>query len=175
MSWLVPSLERRRIREEMLQLPALAVSTAEGEVVVATGTVRALGEALVAPLSQRRCAWFQSTVETFDERGSQRFLLEREGTSSIIIDPTHAHVALAALPHDAFDNHRARSVRLEHRGPDALTTIVETIVEIGARISVAGILAREVAGVALYRDAPSDVLLVGREDAPLVIVDQSEV
>lgn len=155
----------------MKQLPGLGPSTAEGEVVVVSGTVRAIGEPLIAPLSRARCAWFESRANTFERRGAQRFLLEREGTSPIVIDPTHAHVALALLPQSAVDTFPALEIRIAHRDTDGLATAYETIVAIGAAISVAGIVARETAAETPYRDARADILLVGNADAPLVIVD----
>jgi hypothetical protein len=138
---LFPGAERRRIREELRRFPALTTSSIEGEVVVATGVVGALG----APLIARAVA--------------------------IVVDPTHAHVALPMLPQTAFENPRALAVRMEHRGYEDPATPYETVVAIGSRISVAARLARESAAAAIYRDAPTELILIGSADEPVVIVD----
>jgi hypothetical protein len=155
----------------MKQLPALTTSSAEGDVVVVTGTVRGLSAPMLAPLSQRLCTWFESRAGTFEQRGAQRFIIVREGAVAIVVDPTHAYVALPMQPQRAFENHSALVLRLEHRDHDGPATPYETIVEVGARISVAARLGREPAAPAIYRDTPTELLLVGSADEPLVIVD----
>lgn len=183
-------LERRRARRALRSKPLLAQETPEGEVVRVTGVVK-VGEAtLVAPISGRACVVYRSRVtdgmwtvrramlpnETFE---MVPFTLVRDDGSKVEISGKHA---LLDLPNLKFPEstpelveRRDKFMELHKIKSGHAGVFEEIVVEDGMRVSVAGLMMKDLAeapvdGEAGYRDeAPSTLRLAGDVAHPLVI------
>lgn len=171
--------ERKHLSDAIHAVPRLDTGESrEGTLVRVTGRVQLLesevGGLLVAPLSDKRCVWFRSeTTHSIDE-GTRRFVLERVRETPLVIDATHARVAIAPLPSGDYYSTRALEYSLEHRDSDGGGVFMqETVITPGMRVTVAGTLVREhvaSTGERGYRDDPAtQLVLAGSEDHPLAI------
>jgi hypothetical protein len=168
----VRAAARRRLRGGQLQL-------SDNTVVTVTGTVRAIGEPLVAPLSGRRCVLHLSIARSQRIRHwlceMVRFELEtRDGT--VIVDGVTAEVTLrpgAIVPRD-LDRERAFLRAHDITATDARgVSCEEVVIEPGMKIVVNGVARYEqspnASGEAGFRDALSTIRLVGHARHPLTI------
>jgi hypothetical protein len=173
-----PARERKQIADGIEAVPALqAANTTEGTLVRVTGRVQVLdapsGGDLRAPFSDKRCVWFRSETALSTEEGARRFLLERPREASLVIDATHARVAIAPLSSSEYWSTRALEYSLEHRDTDGGVYMKETILAAGTRVTIAGTLVRErieSSDERGYRDDPAtQLVLAGSADHPLAI------
>jgi hypothetical protein len=186
-----PARERKKLVDAIEAVPPLERGeTTEGTLVRVTGRVQILdatpGGELRAPFSDKRCVWFKSETALSSDEGARRFLLERVREAPVVIDPTHARVAIAPLDSSEYYSTRALAYSLEHRDSDGGGVYMkETVITPGMRVTVAGTLVRERGdsriGSALesspgssgergYRDDPEpQLVLAGSADHPLAI------
>jgi hypothetical protein len=182
-------LERRRARNELRSRPVLGTETDEGTVVRVTGVVRIADATLVSPIAGTECVMYRSRVmsegglvrRAFKSRESFAmvpFMLEREGEPAVAISGTHALLDLASvkLPKSRTADERSRREKfLNTHGLSTLSDGIfeEVIVEVGMRVSIAGLMMKELRepdADALYRDGPAVApRLVGDATHPLVI------
>jgi hypothetical protein len=157
----------------------------EGDLVFVGGTVRALDETLVAPLSGRTCVAYRSSVKSASSKNPagnrgetmqvRPFAIERDDGSSIAVVGDRAIFGLAAQK--LVDPERQASFLARHafKGTGSFS---EVLVEVGARVYVGGTLVlvpREEppTGELGFRDLPPpDPQLVGNRETPLVIVSR---
>jgi hypothetical protein len=187
-------LERRRARRELEARPVLTAGVAEGEIVRVTGVVRVLDETLEAPLSGQVCVVVRSRV-TAGGNLARRAIVPRESfrmvafvldrpEGPVSIEGEHALLDLPPLklpaPRGLNSDERIRRERFlalhglkPRTGGRALFS--ETIVEPGARITVAGLVMKDPVPPSTqeelgFRDAAAPALrLAGNRDHPLVI------
>jgi hypothetical protein len=174
-----PARERKKLSDAIEAVPQLERGeTREGTLVRVTGRVQILeaasGGELRAPFSEKRCVWFRTEAVHFSDEGARRFLLERVREEPLVIDATHARVAIAPLSSSEYWSTRALEYSLEHRDSDGGGVYMkETIITPGMRITVAGTLVRERVespGERGYRDDPETrLVLAGSADHPLAI------
>ncbi|MFT3700320.1 MAG: hypothetical protein QM831_44660 [Kofleriaceae bacterium] len=183
-------LERRRARKALRSRPVLDKQTAEGEVVRVTGIVRGTGQLLEAPISAKPCVMYRSRVmsagglvrRAFKAQESfamTEFVIERDSDGKLIaIDGAHALLDLPQLKlpspstsaeHDRREKFLAlHGIRSNNGG-----VFEEVIVEDGMRVSIAGLVMKDIGDVADevgYREGGSETLrLAGNADHPLVI------
>ena len=183
-------LARRRVRQELKARPVLDPSTADGSVVRVTGIVKML-EPLTAPLSGKPCVVYVSRVDPTNwvVRGAARrglrettvvspFLVDRGPEGMVLVEGSHAILdwpPQKLKPRDRIREEQfmlASGVPLKER---ARARFEETIIEEGARVSVAGLIMLDPAEAPTpeersFRDAPAASLrLTGNVDHPLAI------
>ena len=167
----------------------LGTETSEGTVVRVTGIVRIADQTLSSPIAGMPCVVFRSRVMTsgglvrraFKPQESFAmvpFMLERSGSPAVAIEGSHALLDLPnhklPPPHSATEHARRDSFLTAHGLSTQSDGIFEEIiVEAGMRVSIAGLMVkdlREPDADALYRDGPAVVpRLVGDATHPLVI------
>jgi hypothetical protein len=143
-------------------VPVLTESTAEGRVVRVTGTVRALGDLLVAPASGHPCVAFcvrmwigkledLFTLELFARTPtmiveSREFALELSSGETVTIDPVGSllDIELPAATRVKIDRERLEAFRERQILPPGMRfRSHECVVEPGAVVTVAGALVRD--------------------------------
>jgi hypothetical protein len=148
---------------------------AEGAVVTLTGTVRAVGDPLIAPLSARTCVLYESFanmwrlgeqgIKALDAQLADKkmvpFALETS-LGTVLVDSAVAELEL--LPRPVFPRRVEREAAfLRAHGHDAKyvhsTDFEEITIDPGALVAVQGIVLI----------VESEVRLVGNEDQPLTI------
>jgi len=187
-------LERRRARRTIRKQAPLVADSAEGETVRAVGIARAAEETLVAPISNRACLVVRSRVSA--NRGFAGlaarpketiamvpFLLDRGEEGIVRIEGQHVLLDLPPLkmtPTD-IDTTREQLFMTTHELPlrdHGNATFEETIVQVGDRITVAGLVMKDVAGDAAvdaerergFRDEmPTTLRIAGNAAHPLAI------
>jgi len=184
-------LERRRARRELRSRPVMEAATDEGNVVRVTGVVRAGDTTLTAPISGQTCVMYRSRVT--DSMWSVRriqlpkesfamvpFALERDDGTRVTIEGRHALLDLPNMKLPApktVDLRERRTLFQKMHGIDNAhsATFEEVVVEEGMKITVAGLMMKDLAeeapsGEAGYRDnVPAALRLAGDLEHPLVI------
>ena len=185
----------RRLRSaEIVPIAALPENTA-GRLV---GTVTELEEVLIAPLSGRKCVYYEvkvirenkSKTILIHERRAVRFALV-DGSARAFVDPRYAELALDLDQQTSsgfLDDPTPREAALLQRHDQTSQGWLfnkgiiyqESIIEIGETVAVYGAGVREpdpaVTPIATddYRGAlPTRLLVSGTKDVPLVISDKA--
>jgi hypothetical protein len=164
----VRRLTRRRARTELAAVPPLRADSLEGAIVRVTGTVRATGATIVAPLSGVECVAARASAMMTDRvsPGLLRprvwfeivpFALDRDGEPPVIVDGDHARLDLEPMDQPvpkgwAPAKHRQRMELREvtrQRERELLGKLElprtmsarfeEKIVRAGTRVSIAGV------------------------------------
>jgi hypothetical protein len=191
--------EDARVRRALRKAPKLAIGAfPEGSPGRIVGAV-APGETIEAPLSGRRCVYFEVIVE--EKAGGKNKHWRRrvreatgipfvvsDGTGRAIIDPAHARIALEDDAHSrsgVFDAATAREEAflarhgVESRGWLLAKTLryQEAVIEVDEQVAVAGLAVREPdpdAGAGEgYRGAPpTRIRMNGTPAFPLLVSDQ---
>ena len=162
---------------------------------LATGTVRALTEPLVAPSSGRPCVaycvrmWIGDVMDIFYMElfarvphtivESREFALELASGETVRVDPEGSHLELA-LPGARrlnADRDRVKRFRASHPiPPGTVFRTHECVIEPGAVISVAGALVRDPqrpTGEITFRDEPESRLrIIGDPQRRIRIVER---
>jgi len=192
---------RRALRSAARVSAAEFPDGGEGKLV---GRLEILGEPLIAPLSQRPCAYYELTVEQqrssgksshwytlFREVNGQPFGLDDSSDCRVIVDPRGARVSLVVDAHTksgTFDDATPVEEELlrrhghESRGWIFNKTLRyrEGVLEGGELVAVLGRGIREPDPDAVgmsrgYRDLPATRLRVsGSRDLPILISDEYE-
>lgn len=166
----MPGRSRDSARKRMAQAQWLDADSRDGALVKITGKVhtREAGERFVSPLAESRCVALHMRALVRRGRGPrgemveklqiQPFLIEDDG-SKVLVDATHALLDLSpARPPKTAD---MRKLLAEVGTQDANTSTSrceETIVEVGATVTVAGTLVTS-----------PGIKIVGDEANPIVI------
>jgi hypothetical protein len=183
--------ERWSARRELRAKQPLDAGSPEGAVVRVTGVVRVLDETFLAPLSGRTCVVARSRVSAGNGMTSRalrpkesitmvRFVIDRGAEGQVVIEGKHVLLDLAPLRirSQKFERLRreqflvAQAVPLRETGR---ARFEETIVEPGSRVSVAGLVMKDlpaepVADELGFREtAPPNLRLAGNVEHPLVI------
>ena len=177
--------ERLFARWKVRHHRAVDDDTREGAQVKVTGTVQALDDMLVAPLSGRPCVAYRSRVwgaahlrpdaggETMQLRP---FVIDRGPAESVIVDGDHAVFSLPYVTLAETDRERELSFLARHGMPRQRARFSEVALEIGMQITIAGTLVLSPVDEPPidelgFRDLPPPVLqLGGSRDRPLVIL-----
>lgn len=182
-------LERRRARRALREKPALDASSPDGTEVRVTGIVRVLEETLEAPLSARRCVIFRSRVYLHSglfrharlPREHLRmvpFAVERDDGTLVTVEGKHVLLDLDPIKKLHTEETRRHqlgfTLGLNARALRA-ANYEEVVVEEGARVSVAGLMMKDLAEAPpmeerAFRDAPAPALrIAGDAQHPLAI------
>jgi hypothetical protein len=169
----MPSASRRGARKLLAATPWLGEDSADGAMVKVTGVVRMRehGERFVSPLSENRCVVQRLRVQVrhgVDPRAKliedfkiMPFLVE-DAEGKLLVDAEHALLDIPPIKQTNKATPRKGAVLTELGHENASSTkseIEETLVEVGATITVAGTLAKSADGVRL----------VGTKERPLAI------
>ena len=179
-------LERWRARRAIRKFHPLVPGSPEGLGIYVTGVVRVHTETVIAPLSGLECVIARTAV-----RGTGRFknMYARGWTESLLIKPfvvelrdgaraivDGSHVVLGIprleLPSITTERKEAFLAREALKWP---ASFHETVLAAGARITVGGVLMRDIEyepprDERAFREPLAGVRLLGGEDHPLVIV-----
>ncbi len=185
-------LERRRARRALRKQVPIDSTTEEGITVRATGIARVADETIVAPLSGRKCIVVRSRVfagKGFTAMAAKPretiamvpFILDRGELGEIRVEGEHVLLDLKPLAMKRKDIDLDRQLAFmalhgvgarEHGNAN----FEETLVEPGDRITVAGLVMKDVVAEPIdesergFRDAlPTRVRLAGNVDHPLAI------
>ena len=156
----------------------------EGDLVFVSGTVRALDETLVAPLSGRPCVAYRSRVRAsswstgvYETMQLRPFVIERDdGGAPIVVDGERAMFGVPAQPLVPRNLEREASFCARHAVSKVHARFSEVLVPLDSEVLVGGTLVyvpREAppTGELLFREpAPPEPQLVGNREAPLIIV-----
>jgi len=177
------AVARRRLKHGVAAL-------VEGELVTVTGTVRSIREPLIAPLSGKQCAAYESRmrprlgrsplsnvldnpVDIFERKMVPFELETRHGL--VLVDGTDAELALTSTP--IIPRKLDREVAFLARHERELTwrrdaRLEEIAVELGGEVSVQGIVIVDMSPSADergFRDAPSRMRIIAHAAHPLTI------
>ncbi len=186
-----PIIERRRVRRDFAAATDLASDATEGTFVCAVGVVRALDRTILASLSKRPCvigcsrAWSPPSAigkfgAPYESMAFVPFLLERPGASPIIVDGDYVRLDLPRLRGVKFKRDARKALLDEHRVADrGIPSFDETILEVGARVRVAGLLMkdldqRDATERGFRDDVPPTLRLTGRLAQPVLISDHAD-
>jgi hypothetical protein len=184
-------IERRRARRALRAPAPLLATSPEGEVLRVTGVVHAGDELIIAPLSGREVVVVRSRVRSgagFLSRAAKPsetmamvpFVIVRDDGSKVTIEGDHVELDLPALRmrRSKIDGDRRAKFVAKHglrRHELARAVFDETIVEVGMRVSVAGLLMKDPIAEVVHEergfrdDMPTSLRLAGNSDHPLVI------
>ena len=166
----MPGRPRDSARKRMAQAQWLDADSRDGALVKLTGKVhtREAGERFVSPLAEIRCVALHMRAlvrrgrsprgEMVEKLQIKPFVIDDDG-SKVLVDATHALLDLspARLPKTA--DVRKLLAEVGHEGANASTSrCEETVVEVGATVTVAGTLVTKPA-----------IKIVGDEANPIVI------
>ena len=165
-------LGRWGLQRQLRRIPELSPATAEGSLARVTGVVVVVHEAMIAPRSGRRCVGYRITLRfagtstvsgRFESSELRPFAIER-GTERVAVESLEARFALPNVPpQPPLDREEWQTFR-QQRGLDQRTIglgrIREVIVEVGAVVTVAGLV------VVVADDAPPTGELGFRDEAP---------
>jgi DNA-binding transcriptional regulator YdaS (Cro superfamily) len=195
--------EAAKIRRALRAARKVAIREAtSGEVVRVSGRVRPVGEPLRAPLSQRPCVYFETTVEEYRSSGKSgkwvEIIRETEGMDFLLEDETGKAVVRASeMKVLAVKDHRRESGTFNDAAPDLEAFLArhgksstgwifnknlrykEGIFSPGETITVLGQARWEQdpdptsAGTG-YRDVPKRLVLGVRPDGPLLASDEPD-
>src|ERR1043165_7266245 len=166
----MPGRSRANARKRMAQAQWLDADSRDGALVKVTGKVHTQepGERFVSPLAERRCVALHMRAlvrrgrsprgEMIEKLQIKPFVIEDDG-SNVLVYATHALLDLAAArPPKTADRRRVRA-EVGHQDANASASrCEETVVEVGATVTVAGTLVTSPA-----------IRIVGDEANPLVI------
>lgn len=173
--------ERWRTRWHLRFHAPLDDDACEGDLVYVAGTVCALDETLVAPLTGRTCVGYRSRARNgmglwLETMRLRPFAIERDDTGEqIVVDGERAIFGIAAQKL-VRDHDRVASFRAFHAITKVNGSVSEVTIDIGARVAIGGTLVlvprdEPPTGERGFRDQPPpDSLIAGNRDAPLVIV-----
>ena len=151
----MPGAARARARKLLASADWLAETSKDGELVKLTGVVRSreAGDRLMAPISNIRCVALRLRAQPrrgFDPRSKlvekidyKPFDLE-DADGRVAIEPTAVLFDISPLPNSKPDASGRANVLAELGHPDANTAksnIEETVLELGATVTIAGTLA----------------------------------
>lgn len=171
------AVARRRLKHGVAAL-------VEGELVTVTGTVRSIREPLIAPLSGKPCAAYEShirhgfglhndPVDIFERKLVPFELETRHGL--VLVDGTDAEIALTSTPiiPRKLEREVAFLAKHEHKLTWRREARPEEIsIELGCEVSVQGIVIVDLspsAGERGFRDAPSQMRIIAHASHPLTI------
>jgi hypothetical protein len=166
----MPGRSRESARKRMAQAEWLDADSRDGALVKVTGKVhtREAGERFVSPLAESRCVALHMRAlvrrgrsprgEMVEKLQLKPFMIEHDGRK-MLVDATHALLDLApARPPKSADLHKLFA-EVGHQDANASTSrCEETVVEVGATVTIAGTLVTSPA-----------LKLVGDEANPIVI------
>ncbi|MDQ3335445.1 MAG: hypothetical protein M4D80_09790 [Myxococcota bacterium] len=169
----MPSASRRGARKLLGATPWLADDSADGAMVKVTGVVRMRehGERFMSPLSENRCVVLRLRVQVrhgVDPRAKliedfkiMPFLVE-DADGKLLVDAEHALLDIPPVKQTSKATPRKSQLLTElghEEASSSASEIEETLVEVGATVTVAGTLAKSAEGMRL----------VGTKDRPLAI------
>lgn len=198
--WFSEAAKIRRALRAAQKVPIAEARTRE--VVKITGRVRAPGQALRAPLSQRPCVYFETIVEEYRSSGKSgrwvEIIRETDGMDFLLEDGTgKALVRAGEMKVLAVKDHERRSGTFNDATPDLEAFLArhgrsstgwifnktlrykEGVFEPGETVTVLGEARWEQdpdptsAGTG-YRDVPKRLVLGARPDGPLLASDQPD-
>ena len=182
----MPSADRRSARKLLSATPWLAADSADGAMVKVTGVVkmREHGERFVSPLSENRCVILRLRVLVRHGRDPRAKLVEdfkilpfvvEDADGKLLVDAEHAVLDIAPVKQSRHAGPRKNQL-LTDLGHDTANSqqseFEETIVEVGATITLAGTLAKQAPkaeDAAALRDTDAAVRLVGTKEHPIAI------
>ena len=166
----MPGRSRANARKRMAQAQWLDADSRDGALVKVTGKVHTQepGERFVSPLAERRCVALHMRAlvrrglsprgEMIEKLQIKPFVIEDDG-SNVLVDATHALLDLAAARPPKTADVRRLLAEVGHQDANASTSrCEETVVEVGATVTVAGTLVTSPA-----------IRIVGDEANPIVI------
>jgi hypothetical protein len=187
-------LERRRARRELREKAPLSPTSREGNVLRVTGIVRIADSILTAPLSGRECVVVRSRVRSGQgimaraQKPSETmamvpFVIDRGTDGTVRIEGEHVLLDVAPLtlarkdiPIERRQKFLARH-GLTHREAGR-AFFDETIVEAGMRVSVAGLMMKDLSDEPMldergFRDdaVATNLRIAGNAAHPIVIGD----
>lgn len=171
-------VKRRRVRRELAKPPALGTTTPEGAVVRVTGTVRAVDELLVAPLSGRPCVLYRSfcSVPGGPAIGDSRFMLDT-AEGPVLVDSQHALLDIDPQRRLRVTKERREQFRLRMGVAvrSRVTGYEEYVVSPGDSVAVVGLMMLDpaseppVAESGFREDPPPERRLTGNAEHPIVV------
>ena len=166
----MPGRSRDSARKRMAQAQWLDADSRDGALVKVTGKVHTQepGERFVSPLAERRCVALHMRAlvrrgrsprgEMIEKLQIKPFVIEDDG-SNVLVDATHALLDLAAVRPPKTADVRRLLAEVGHQDANVSTSrCEETVVEVGATVTVAGTLVTSPA-----------IRIVGDEANPIVI------
>ena len=166
----MPGRSRDNARKRMAQAQWLDADSRDGALVKVTGKVHTQepGERFVSPLADSRCVALHMRAlvrrgrsprgEMIEKLQIKPFVIEDDG-SNVLVDATHALLDLAAPRPPKTADVRRLLAEVGHQDANASTSrCEETVVEVGATVTVAGTLVTSPA-----------IRIVGDEANPIVI------
>lgn len=182
-------LERRRARRALAAHPPLTVDSPEGSTARVTGIARVATQTLQAPLSGRECVvarsrvyvradWAGYAVRPRERMAMVEFLVDQGADCIVRIEGTHAWLDLSPTNLEGSDGDRRRMLMDELDIKDADRSnprFEETLVAPGDRVSIAGLVMKDVVAEPLpgergFREGQTTRLrLAGNAEHPLVI------
>ena len=182
----MPSASRRQARKLLGSTAWLADDSADGSMVKVTGVVRMRehGERFISPLSENRCVVLRLRVLVRHGRNPSAKLVEKLDIMPFVIEDEDGKLLVDA-PVALLDMAPVKQSR--HVGPRKNQLLVdlgydtansgasefeETLVEVGARVTIAGTLAKQPPrpeDAAGYRDTDPPLRIVGSKEHPIAI------
>ena len=174
----MPSASRKGARKVLDDVPWLADDSADGARVKITGVVkmREHGERFLSPLSETRCVVLRMRVTVRhgqSPRGKfvenlevKPFVVETED-GKFLVEAEHALLDLGPAKQPKNVNPRKSQYLAGIGFKDAnieRSELEETLVEVGARVTVAGTLRKQPLGIVGTKDHPIAIRLEGRGD-----------
>src|SRR5262245_39934069 len=166
----MPGRSRDSARKRMAQAQWLDADSRDGALVKVTGKVhtREPGERFVSPLAESRCVALHMRAlvrrgrsprgEMVEKLQIKPFLIEDDG-SKVLVEATHALLDLSPVRPPKTADVRKLFAEVGHQDANASTSrCEETVVEVGATMTVAGTLVTSPA-----------IKIVGDEANPIVI------
>ncbi len=166
----MPGRSHDGARKRMAQAQWLEADSRDGTLVKVTGKVRTreAGERFVSPLAESRCVALHMRALVRQGRGPRGemveklqikpFVIEDDG-SKVLVEATHALLDLSPVRPPKTADVRKLLAEVGHQDANASTSrCEETVVEVGATVTVAGTLVTSPA-----------IRIVGDEANPIVI------
>jgi hypothetical protein len=195
--------EPAKIRRALRAAPMVRIADAKtGEVIRISGRIRAVGDMVRAPLSQRQCVFYDVTVEEARSRGKSgqwtQIVRETDGVDFLVEDRTgKALVYAGGMKVVTVKDHERQSGTFNDATADLEAFLArhgkwskglvfnknlryrEGVFEPGDRITVLGLARWEQdpdptsAGTG-YRDVPKRLVVSPRKDGPVLASDEPE-
>lgn len=177
----MPGAARGKARKLLSDADWLGEKSKDGELVKLTGVVRArdANERLMSPISNIRCVALRIRAQPRRGMDPRSKLVEKidykafdleDPEGKVAVEPTAVHFDISALPLSKPDASGRASVLAELGHPDANTAksnIEETVLEVGATVTIAGTLATVDGQHRLVGDIACAVeRRTGRQDEP---------
>lgn len=182
----MPSASRRGARKLLAETPWLSDDSPDGSPVKVTGVVkmREHGERFVSPITETRCVVLRTRVlvrhgrdpraKLVEDFKIKPFLIETED-GKLLVDSEHALLDIAPAKQSRKINPRKNQFLSELGFKDANSAqseFEETLVEVGASVTVAGSLAKQLPraeDAVGYRETDAPRRIVGVKDHPIAI------